>query len=81
MPSTARCSTPPHAALMIAMLWLVGCGMAGSDAGAPCPPVIDHIATDEARAAEGIEALPEGAVIVGMLAGHAALRDRARACR
>lgn len=30
MPSTARCSTPPPAALLIAMLLLTGCAMGGS---------------------------------------------------
>lgn len=81
MPSTARCSTLPPAALLIAMLWLAGCAMAGSDARAPCPPVVDYSAADQTRAADELEALPEGAVIVRMLSDYAVLRDQARACR
>ena len=80
MPSTARCSTPPPAALLIVMLWLTGCAMAGSDARAPCPPVVDYTAADQAQAADEVEALPEGAVIVRMLSDYAVLRDQARAC-
>lgn len=81
MPSTAKCSTPPPAVLLIAMLWLSGCAMGGSDARAPCPPVVDYTAEDQARAAEEVETLPEGAVIIRMLGDYAVLRDQARACR
>ena len=63
------------------MLWLTGCAMAGSDTRAPCPPVVDYTAADQARAAHEVEALPEGAVIVRMLGDYAVLRDQARACR
>lgn len=63
------------------MLWLTGCAMAGSDVGSPCPPVVDYTAADQARAAEEVEALPEGAVIVRMLGDYAVLRDQSRACR
>lgn len=81
MLSTARCSTPPPTALMIVTLWLTGCAMAGSDAQTPCPPVVDSTAADQARAADEVEALPEGAVIVRMLSDYAVLRDQARTCR
>lgn len=63
------------------MLCLTGCEMGGSDAQTPCPPVADDTATDEARAADEVEAMPEGAVIVRMLSDYAVLRDQARACR
>jgi hypothetical protein len=81
MLSTAKCSTPPPAALMIAMLWLTGCAMVGSDTRAPCPPVVEYTASDQASAADEVEALPEGAVVVRMLGDYAVLRDQARACR
>ena len=81
MPFTDGCSTPPPAALMIAMLWLSACGMGGSDTGATCPSVVDYTTTDKARAADEVESLPEGAVIVRMLSDYAVLRDQARACR
>lgn len=80
MPSTARCSTPPSSALLIVMLWLTGCATGGSDARAPCPPVVDYTAAEQARAADEVEALPEGVVIVRMLGDYAVLRDQARAC-
>ena len=63
------------------MLWLTGCAMGGSDARAPCPPVVEYSAADQARAADEVEALPERAVIVRMLGDYAVLRDQARACR
>ncbi len=81
MPSTARCSTPPPAALLIAMLWLTGCATGSSDTRAPCPPVVDYTSADQARAADELEELPEDAVIVRMLREYAVLRDQARACR
>ena len=81
MPSTARCSTPPPAALLIATLWLSACATAGSETRAPCPPVVEYTAEDQARAADEVEALPEGAVIVRMLSDYAVLREQARACR
>ena len=81
MPSTARCSSPPTAALLIVMLWLSACATAGSDTRAPCPPVVDYTATDQALAADEVEELPEGAVIIRMLSDYAVLRDHARACR
>ena len=65
---------------MIAMLWLTGCATGGSDARAPCPPVVDYTAADQARAADEVEALPEGAVVVRMLSDYAVLRDQVRVC-
>ena len=81
MPSTARCSTPPTAALLIVMLWLSACATAGSDTRAPCPPVVDYTSAEQAHAADEVEALPEGAVVVRMLSDYAVLRNQARACR
>ncbi len=71
----------PPAVPLIAMLWLTGCAVGGSDTRAPCPPVVDYTAEDQARAAEEVETLPEGAVVVRMLSDYAVLRDQARACR
>ena len=80
MKSNARCWTPPAAVLLIAMLWLTGCAMGGSDTRSPCPPVVEYSAADQVRAAEEVGALPEGAVVVAMLSDYADLRDQARAC-
>ena len=81
MKSNARCWTPPAAVPLIATLWLSACGMVGSDEQAACPPVVEYSAADQDRAAEEVEALPEGAVMVAMLSDYAVLRDQARACR
>ena len=63
------------------MLWLTGCATGGFDGKALCPPVVGYSAIDQIRAAAEIEALPENAVVVGMLSDYAVLRDQARACR
>lgn len=81
MTSNAGCWKPPPAGPLIVTLWLSACATAGSDARAPCPPVVDYTAAEQARAADELEALPEGAVIVRMLSDYAVLRDQARACR
>ena len=62
------------------MIWLTGCAMGSSETRAPCSPVVEYSAADQARAADEVEALPEGAVIVRMLSDYAVLRDQARAC-
>ncbi|NEX48150.1 hypothetical protein G3572_18235 [Rhodobacter sp. ETT8] len=82
MPSTARCWTPPRAALAAATIFLTGCATAGSDAppGA-CPPVVAYSPAEQMRVAEEVAALPEGALIAGWLADYAVLRDQARACQ
>jgi hypothetical protein len=63
------------------MLLLTGCAMAGSDARAPCPPVVEYTSAEQARAADEVEGLPDGTVIVRMLGNYAVLREQARACR
>ena len=65
----------------MAMLWLTGCATVSSEAVATCPPVVKYTAADQARAADEVEALPEGAVVVRMLSDYAVLRDQVRACR
>ncbi|MCU9850544.1 hypothetical protein OEZ60_21430 [Defluviimonas sp. WL0024] len=55
--------------------------MAGSNGGTPCPPVVDYTSAEQSRAADEVEALPEGTVIVRMLSDYAVLRDQVRACR
>ena len=55
--------------------------MVGSEGQAVCPPVVAYTTTDQARAADEVDALAEGAVVVRMLSDYAVLRDQARACR
>lgn len=82
MTFNARCWTPPPAALLIAMLWLGACAMGGSDRPTiVCPPVVEYSATDQALAADEVDALPKRAMVVQMLSDYAVLRDQARVCR
>ena len=55
--------------------------MGGTDTRAPCPPVVEYTAADQARAADEVVALTEDAMVVRMLSDYAVLRDQARACR
>jgi hypothetical protein len=43
--------------------------------------VVEYTAEDQARAADEVEALSEGALIARMLSDYAVLREQARACR
>ena len=55
--------------------------MVGSDAPpSACPPVVAYSQAEQARVAEEVATLPEGALIVIWLADHAVLRDQSRAC-
>lgn len=81
MQSNARCWTQPAAALGVAMIWLGGCAMVSSDPRASiCPSVVEYSPAAQARTAQEITALPEGAVIIGWLADCSVLRGQARAC-
>ncbi|MFP1646080.1 hypothetical protein [Pontitalea aquivivens] len=80
MPPNARCWKPQHVAPLIGMLSLSACAMGGSEGQGACPPVVEYGSAELARAAEEVEALPEGSVIVRMLSDYAVLRDQARAC-
>jgi len=82
MPSTARCWTPPRAALAAATTFVNACAGVNTDiAPSACPPVVEYSRAEQARVAAEVAALPEGAVIVGWLADYVVLRDQARACR
>jgi len=45
-----------------------------------CPPVVEYSRAFQARAADEIVSLPEGAAIAQMLADYAVMREQARAC-
>lgn len=82
MPSTVRCWTLPRAALAAATIFLTGCAGVGSDVGpGVCPPVVEYSRAEQARVAEEVTALPEGAMIVVWLADYAVLRDQVRDCK
>lgn len=82
MPSTARCWTRLPAALAAAMIFLTACAMAVSDTPpSACPPIVEYSQKEQARVAQEVATLPNGAVIVAWLADYAVLRGQARACR
>jgi hypothetical protein len=59
---------------------LTACARDGFDTKAPCPPVVEYSAADQARAAAEVDMLPEAAMVVRMLSDYAVLRDQARVC-
>ena len=64
------------------MIFLTACAGAGFEGtGGVCPPVVDYSRAEQARVAEEVAALPEGALIPDWLADFAVLRDQARACQ
>lgn len=82
MPCTDRCWTRPRAALVVATLFSSGCAGVGSDTSPDvCPPVVAYSPAEQARVADEVAALADGAVIVEWLADYAVLREQARACR
>ncbi|MBE0455583.1 MAG: hypothetical protein IBX58_18275 [Roseovarius sp.] len=62
-------------------MFLTGCATAGSDAPpSACAPVVEYSRAEQARVAEEVATLPEGALVVGWLMDYAVLRDQAQAC-
>ncbi|WP_343069852.1 hypothetical protein [Paracoccus amoyensis] len=60
---------------------LTACETGGFDpGGAVCPPVVAYDQALRELAAEELKALPEGAVLVGMMADYAVMRAQARVC-
>jgi hypothetical protein len=76
------CSRRRRVALILATIWLSGCAMGDSDIGnfGTCPPVVEYSEEFQARAAEELALLPEGAVIAEMLSDYAVMREQAREC-
>ena len=63
------------------MISLTACATGGSDrGGAVCPPVVAYDQAVGERAAAELEALPDDAALVGMMADYAVMWAQARAC-
>jgi hypothetical protein len=82
MKSNAGCWRRRLAVLVIATSWLTGCATVSSEDGrlATCPPVVEYGREFQARAAEELALLPEGSMMVEMLADYVVMREQARAC-
>ena len=79
---TAGCLTLQLAGLVVATSWLAGCATGSSDTpGIVCPPVVEYSPELQARAADELALLPDGAAIVEMLGDYAVMREQVRACR
>ena len=64
------------------MILLTGCVGVGSDGPhSACSPVVEYTRAEQARVADELAKLQEGALIAEWLADYAVLRDQARACR
>ena len=81
MTFNAACWRHPALALVIATSLLTACATGGSDlGGTACPPVVAYDQAVRERAAAELEALPEDAALVGMMADYAVMRAQAQAC-
>ncbi|WP_457650360.1 hypothetical protein [Profundibacter sp.] len=81
MKSSAECSKPRLAALMIVRSLLSACATVSSErVTGVCPPVVEYDAGFQERAAEEVQALPEGSAIVELLSDYAVMREQAQAC-
>jgi uncharacterized protein YceK len=81
MKSNAECSRLRLVVLAIATSLLAGCATVSSErVVGGCPPVVEYDAELQARAAEQVQALPDGSAIVEMLTDYAVMRDQAWVC-
>ncbi len=77
-----RCWMRRQIALGVVMIFLTGCAGVGFDtAPSACPPVVEYSRAEQARLADEVSGLPEGALIQEWLADYAVMREQARACR
>lgn len=83
MTSNAGCWRRRLAVLAIATISLTGCATVASDTrvATVCPPVVEYSREFQARAADELDLLPEGAAIAQILADYSVMRDQARICR
>lgn len=83
MTSNDGCSRWRRVALGLVMSLLSGCAAGGfdGDKSGDCLPVIQYSREEQARAAEELELLPEGAVIVEMMADYSVMREQVRGCQ
>jgi hypothetical protein len=64
------------------MISLTACATGGSDPrSVVCPPLVAYDQAERDRAAAELEALPDDAALVGMMADYAVLRAQARVCQ
>ena len=81
MKSSAKCSRPRLAVLIIVTSFLSACAAVSSKPViGVCPPVVEYNDGFLAQAAEEVQAMPEGSARNEMLSDYAVMREQARAC-
>lgn len=82
MKRNAGCWRRRLVVLAIATSWVSGCATVGSDGSGSgvCPLVVEYSQEFQARVAEKLDRLTEGAAIAEMLADYGVMRDQAREC-
>ncbi len=81
MKSNAGCSGLRLVGLATVTSLLNACATASSErAVGVCPPVVEYSAAEQARVANELEALPDGAALINWLADYGVLREQARSC-
>lgn len=82
MQFNVKCWMQPRTVLAAGTILLTGCAEASFEGSASaCPPVVEYNREEQARVAEEVAALPEGALIIGWLADYAVLRDQVKHCK
>ena len=72
--------TPLLTALAIAGISATGCATVSSETR-PCVPIVSYSQDFLDRAADELDALPEGSAIEDMIADYSVMREQARACQ
>ena len=81
MKSNAGCWRLRLVGLVIVTSLLSACATVSSErVPGVCPPVVEYDDGFLARAAEEVQALPEGSAVVEMLSDYAFMREQARVC-
>jgi len=81
MKYNAECLRLRFAALAIVTSLLSACATVSSEpAVGTCPPVVEYSQAEQTQAADEIDALPGGAVLIDWLADYSVLREQARSC-
>jgi hypothetical protein len=66
---------------MIVTSLLSACATVSSDRfTGVCPPVVEYDTGFQTKAAEEVQALPEGSAVIGMLRDYAVMREQAQIC-
>ena len=65
--------------ITIPLIWLAAC--ATNTPVAVCPAIVPYSETDQTRAADELDGLPDGAVLRRFIADYGELRAKLRACQ